>query len=128
MFKKPIVKKTFTPGENLFEEGEMGTEAYLIKSGLVSIWRTEGTQRVSLATRGEGEIVGEMALIDDTVRSATVTAQSRVTAEVITKQELDAMLSEAPQELQMILYQLFESLRTANDLIGMYASRPTSQT
>ncbi|MDD4871819.1 MAG: cyclic nucleotide-binding domain-containing protein [Kiritimatiellae bacterium] len=119
--------KKLKKGENLFKEGETASAAYLIKNGYVSIWRTEGTKTINLATKAEGEIVGEMALIDDTTRSATVTAGCDVEVEIITRAQLDNMLSKAPETVGVILHQLLESLRCANDLIGMYASRPVSK-
>jgi len=119
----PVIR--LQKGQNLFKEGENASEAYLIKSGYVSIWRLEDSKRVSLATKAEGEIVGEMALIDDTCRSATVTAESDLEVEVISKESLELMLAKAPETLSAILHQLLESLRSANDLISMYASRPT---
>ena len=118
-----LEKRTFKQGEHLFEEGESGTEAYLIQDGFVTIWREQDGQKISLATRGEGEIVGEMALIDDTVRSATVTAGSDVEADVITRPVLVSILDKAPPVLSTILHQLLESLRTSNDLLSMYAAR-----
>ncbi|TFH14830.1 MAG: cyclic nucleotide-binding domain-containing protein [Lentisphaerales bacterium] len=118
-----IVRKTFLPGEDLFIEGQQGTEAYLIRSGHVAIWRTDNGTRVNIAVRAEGEVVGEMALIDDAVRSATVTAESRVEAETITRQQLLDLVDKAEEPLSRILHQLFESLRAANDLISAYASQ-----
>ena len=126
MPKTALPVKKLKKGETLFKEGERGTEAYLIKTGYVSVWRIEESKRVNLATKAEGEIVGEMALIDDTTRSATITAESDIEVEVITKKQLRKMLSEAPDTLSAILHQLLESLRCANDLIAMYASRPAS--
>jgi CRP-like cAMP-binding protein len=111
------------PGEDLFREGEPGSEAYLIRSGLVGIWRQEGSRRVNLAARCEGQIVGEMALLDDSPRSANVTAERATELSVITRSELQALLGESPGLMSTILMQLLESLRSANDLIAMYASR-----
>lgn len=121
-----LLKRKLRKGEDLFKEGDKASEAYLIKSGYVSIWRTEDSRRVNLATKAEGEIVGEMALIDDTTRSATITAESDLEVEIITKKHLESMLSSAPETLAIILHQLLESLRCANDLIAMYASRPAT--
>mgnify|MGYP001588641977 CR=1 FL=1 len=123
MAQPDLEKKTFKQGEDLFKEGEQGREAYLIQNGFVSIWREQDGQKVSLATRGEGEIVGEMALIDDTVRSATVTAGSEVEADVITREVLLGFLDQSPPVLSVILHQLLESLRSSNDLLAMYATR-----
>ena len=117
--------KQLQPGESLFEEGQAGEEAYRITKGFVSIWKQEAGQRVNLATKGEGDIVGEMALLDDQPRSATVTAEDEVVVDVITKEGLESMLSQAPEMLTAILHQLMESLRCSNDLISAYASRPT---
>lgn len=119
--------KKLEKGENLFKEGDIAQEAYLIKNGYVSIWRTEDSRRINLATKSEGEIIGEMALIDDTTRSATVTAESNVEVEIITKSQLEAMLARSPETVSVILHQLLESLRSSNDLIAMYASRPVSR-
>ena len=123
MAEPALEKRTFKQGESLFKEGESGREAYLIQNGFVSIWREQDGQQVSLATRGEGEIVGEMALIDDTVRSATVTAGSEVEADVITREVLLGILDQSPPVLSVILHQLLESLRSSNDLLAMYATR-----
>jgi CRP-like cAMP-binding protein len=122
-----LLTKKLKKGDDLFKEGEKASEAYLIRKGYVLIWRTEGTKPVNLATKAEGEIVGEMALIDDTTRSATVTAESDVEVEVITREQLNNMLLKAPDSLGVILHQLLESLRCSNDLIAMYASRPVSK-
>lgn len=123
MTQDRLATRKFKPGEAIFKEGQKGQEAFLIQEGYVSVWRTEDGRRVDLGTRSEGEIVGEMALIDDTERSATVSAGSEVTVQVITKKDLDAALSTAPDVLSSILGQLIESLRTSNDLVAMYASK-----
>lgn len=115
--------KRFKTGDIIFSEGDTGEEAYLIRSGFVSVTRREDGRDVALGTRSEGEIIGEMALIDSTVRSATVVASQDVDVEVISMDNLEARLEGAPETLKVILYQLVESLRCANDLIGMYASR-----
>lgn len=118
-----LPRKKVRKGEELFREGDPGTEAYLIHEGYVSIWREEGGQRVNLARRAAGEVVGEMALIDDMPRSASVTAEADLELEVITREQLHAMLDRAPESMAVILHQLLEALRSANDLIAMYASR-----
>jgi CRP-like cAMP-binding protein len=118
-----LKKATFKRGQNLFKEGDKGADAYLIQKGYVTIWRSDGKRRVTLATRGEGEIVGEMALADNTMRSATVTAETDVQVQIVSQKDLDFMLSMAPSTLSMILHQLLESLRTANDIIAMYAAQ-----
>ena len=115
--------KKFDAGQSIFTEGGVGKEAYLIKSGHVSIWRQSNGEKVHLAVKDEGEIIGEMSLLDDTECSASVTAETPVELEVITRDDLAALLDEAPELLSKIMSQLMESLRTANDLVSMYSSQ-----
>jgi transcriptional regulator with PAS, ATPase and Fis domain len=69
----------FRAGERLIEQGCRGEEVFLIVEGVVAVHRelSKQEQRV-IATRGEGDWVGEMALIEDLPRSASVTAESDV--------------------------------------------------
>ena len=122
MLKIILLKKTFESGQILFNDGDPGTEAYLIRSGYVVVRKAEGDQTVELATRGPGEVIGEMALIDDKPRSATVAAKTKVEAEVITRADLKDMLSHSPEPLVTILHQVLVRLRDANELAASYAA------
>lgn len=123
-----LVTKTFDPGQVIFKEGEPGIAAYIIRKGCVSVCRTENGQRIHLATRSEGEVVGEMALMDDTVRSATVIAESLVEVQVLTKQKMAELLAESPPLIGHVLHQVLESLRVANDMVMEYAMRLSGET
>jgi CRP-like cAMP-binding protein len=67
---------TLTPGDVLMEEGEVGDDFYAISSGKVNILR--GGEVVD--TAGAGEYVGEVALLFDVPRTATVVAYTAVRA------------------------------------------------
>lgn len=79
-------------GEQLFAEGDEGTRAYVIGSGEIEIVKRTGEKEVLLAVRGQGEVIGEMALLQDSPRSAT--ARARTDAEVlcIPKREIDELM------------------------------------
>lgn len=66
---------TYQTGDVLFKEGDLGDRVYFITSGRVQVAKTlaNGEDR-ELAVLGEGDIVGEMAVLDGRPRSATVTA------------------------------------------------------
>jgi len=64
----------FKPGETLFREGEAGDSLHLIRKGSVTISRHMDGRDVVLAYVPAGQYVGEMSLISDLPRSATVTA------------------------------------------------------
>jgi CRP-like cAMP-binding protein len=122
MIKIMLLKKMFDTGNVIFKEGEMGTEAYLIRSGYVTIWKMEAGRVIELATRGPGEIIGEMALIEERPRSASVTAKGKVEVEVITRNELKKMMEGVPEPLAMIIHQLMQRLRDTNELAAMSMS------
>lgn len=65
----------FKSGDILFQEGEEADSVYLLIEGFVEIWKNYRTgQRDILAKQETGNIVGEMAVIDELKRSATVIA------------------------------------------------------
>jgi CRP-like cAMP-binding protein len=83
----PIV---FNEGDVLCHEGRLGREAFVIISGEVEVSR--GADH--LATLGAGAVVGEMALLDRSPRTATVTAAGTVEALVMNAQEFASLLTE----------------------------------
>ncbi|GJD95602.1 EAL domain-containing protein [Methylobacterium iners] len=90
-------------GSPLFEEGEAGRAAYLIVEGGIEIFlRREGGE-VRLATRGAGEIVGEMALLDAGPRSASARAASDCSLIPITEDQIRYRTSQLDPILRMFL-------------------------
>jgi len=74
-------ERTFSPGSVLLSQGEQGLGLFMLTKGTVRISRAtspDGTEEVP-GTAGAGDVIGEMALLDDLPRSATVTAVDEVT-------------------------------------------------
>jgi CRP/FNR family cyclic AMP-dependent transcriptional regulator len=74
-------ERTVSPGSVLLSQGEQGLGLFILTKGTVRITRKnspDGAEEV-LATAGVGDVIGEMALLDDLPRSATVTAVDEVT-------------------------------------------------
>jgi len=106
-------KRTFLEGEVLFAEGERGTKAIILKKGSVSITRaTKGGWEKHVATIKEGNIVGEMSLIDDTPHSVTATARQDGEAMVLTREEYKARLAKSDKVLALLLKTFADKLRT----------------
>ncbi len=84
----------YSPGSVLLSQGEKGLGLFIITKGTVRITRANGPGGAEevLATAGMADIVGEMALLDDLPRSATVTAVDEVTALVLPKGEFRMIL------------------------------------
>jgi CRP-like cAMP-binding protein len=108
----------FQRGQVILREGDRSTEAYIIRRGRVEVTKAGRAGPVALATLGEGEIFGEMALITEKPRSATVTALEEVEAAVVDPEGFNRLLREQPEFLFPILRVLFERLRAASEALA----------
>jgi CRP-like cAMP-binding protein len=70
--------KVYEDGETIIRQGEVGDCMYVIQDGEVEILVESGGGEIPLAVRGEGDFIGEMAIFDRDVRSATVRAKGQV--------------------------------------------------
>ena len=106
------------PGENIITEGDVGETMYLIVKGKVVVSQLgEDGCAMELATLGEGDYVGEMALFDDASRSATVTADGPVRLLVLYKREFDETVREYPQVALQMCKELSRRLRKLHEKI-----------
>ncbi|MET0553860.1 MAG: cyclic nucleotide-binding domain-containing protein [Vicinamibacteria bacterium] len=100
-------------GEVLFRQGEAGDRLYIVKSGVLEVLASrDGTESVPIAYLGEGEVLGELALLTGSPRSATVRAPER--AEVLTLEQavfldLMATLPRFAQDLCAVLARRLEA-------------------
>ena len=69
-----IYSSSYETGDIIFREGDAGDSAYIVESGAVEISMIQNGQRTVLSRIGEGGLFGEMAVIDDQPRTATVVA------------------------------------------------------
>ena len=104
----------FQAGDIILRENEVGETAYFIEQGRVEITRESPGHKMHLAYRGAGDIFGEMSMIDDKPRSATVTAvQKTVVREIHRESFFDDF--QANSELALTFLRiLFERLREAS--------------
>jgi len=107
----------FNPGEVIIKEGTFGSSAYLLKSGVVEVRRKGPKHDVLLATLKGEEIFGEMGLIDDKPRSASIVAKSPVTVDEIVRDDFFALLDDKVSFIIPILKAFFEHLRQTNDMV-----------
>lgn len=105
--------RSFKAGDIVFNEGDAGLEFFVVKSGRVAIRRGNRT----LDTLGEGEIFGEMALIDSEPRSATALAESDAVVVPVTEKQFLFMTSEAPYFALSVMRVLVQRLRASNEAL-----------
>jgi len=99
-------------GVTIFYEGDIGNCAYLIETGAVEVWVQRNGDKVVLAQRNAGELFGEMAIIDDHPRSATVTAMEHCELIMITREQIRNRINQTDPILRMCLSVILERFRT----------------
>jgi CRP-like cAMP-binding protein len=83
---------TLPVGHALIKEGTEGYEGFVVLEGTVTVTR-KGRK---LATLGAGEVLGALALLESSLRSATVTCETECTVLVIDRQRFKQLLLETP--------------------------------
>ncbi len=100
--EKTDSRKVFKAGETILKQGEAGDSAYIIEEGKVEIRfkDAEGRERV-LGTRGANAMIGEMAIIDNAPRTATIVALEDCKLLEITQHDFSRRLENADSVLKM---------------------------
>jgi len=88
--------KLFQDGENLIRQGEKGDCMFVIQSGTVHVIVERDGAEVLVRTAGPGEVLGEMALFEHGVRTATVRANGDVRALTVDKRTFLRRVHEDP--------------------------------
>jgi CRP-like cAMP-binding protein len=106
-FEKIIHRRTFKANETIFWEGEPGVGMYIIQHGTVSIIKhVQGQEREELAALRDGEFFGELALLDETPRSATAIAKQPTQIIGLFRPDLFELLERKPRLGNKFLFQL----------------------
>lgn len=113
-----VTTRTFQPGHVIVREGQVGLGLYCIQSGQVSVTQSSGGGDREIRKMGPGESFGEIALLDDKPRSATVTAVEATTAVMLDKSQFLAELRLYPDVALAILPELVNRLREAEARSG----------
>lgn len=87
-------EQTYAPGEVVVREGDPATRLYLISSGTA---RVEVGDHGQVGTLKAGDFFGELALIEEHGRTATVIAETELTCLLISAWEFRASLEEHPE-------------------------------
>jgi hypothetical protein len=91
------VEQEYQPGEILFEEGQPPHHLYIILRGKVEVFHRMGGEERPVAYLGEKECVGEMAILDDEPRSASIKAVESTLALKVDRESFRELILERPQ-------------------------------
>jgi len=104
----------FDPGAVLFREGDRGDSAYLILGGKVDVSVASPSGDIVVASIAANNIVGEMALLCEMPRTATITAAEPLDTLRIKKEQFMQMLRDIPQMTLEIMRELAVRLNNVN--------------
>jgi len=104
---------TLDAGSIVFDQGDQGDEMYAIREGEIEIQFNGNI----LATLSAGEIFGEMALIDTTIRSAKAIAKSDCVLVPIDKQRFLFLVHETPTFALQVMRTMADRMRAMHRMI-----------
>src|SRR5688572_4493382 len=112
-----VEEARLAPGEMLFPEGSKGDRAYIIQDGEVEIVKSSGNREVLLSVRGSGEVIGEMSLLEDAPRMASVRGRTPVTLLAIGQDQFNELLRNSPSAARAMLHTITARLRVTETML-----------
>ncbi len=110
-----VYSTVYQQGDVIFRQGDHGQHALFIERGAVDVLiKKDGTDQ-TIASLGAGEIIGEMSMIDDAPRSATVIATEETEVIVIQRSRFIAPLTSADPMMNLILRVVLTRFRDAQN-------------
>ncbi|HKZ54868.1 MAG TPA: ATP-binding protein [Anaerolineales bacterium] len=111
---------TIRPDNLLIEEGAPGDSLYIVLEGEFEISKHAGQDRVVIATRGAGEVIGEMSLLAQSPRTANVRALRESRVLMISQASFKQLLSRSPDAVLAILATFTSRLRDSESLLRQH--------
>lgn len=112
------VRERYGAGRTVFNEGDIGEHAYLIERGKISISGVRRGEYQQIAVMGEGEMFGEIALIDQRPRTATATAMEETTLIPIARQHVFDKLKQSDPLMSYLLEVVVDRWRNSIGAAG----------
>lgn len=91
-------------GDTLIKQGDAGDSAYIVLKGAFEIQKQSGPSLIKIDVRNPGEIIGEMALLSNSPRSASVIAIEASEALCISQEVFERLLSTSPSAALAVLH------------------------
>jgi len=110
LFRQESNTVQLAPGDFLFREGEQGDKMYVLLEGEIDIFLGESV----FETAASGALLGEMALIDDTPRTANAVAKSPWRLAEIDRRRFHFLVQQTPHFATHVMKTLADRLRHMN--------------
>jgi len=112
-----VIDLPLSPGDDLFAEGDRGDRAYVIQSGEIEILKESGGREVLLAVRKQGEVIGEMAILEEEPRMAGARARTQSLLIAIEKEQLDQLLATSLSASNAMFRNILTRLRDTENML-----------
>ena len=93
---------TYNQGDIIFSEGDTGDSLYIVRSGFVKVTKKQDNAQKIVAYISHGNYFGEMALIEDEERSATISAFTKTEVVQVLKEDFEELIQSDPEIADMI--------------------------
>lgn len=103
-----VTYRSLPAGEIVFDQGDPGDALYIIEEGRVAVMRTERGRTTTLAHLGKGETFGEMALLTERTRTASVITVEPVSLWKIHREDFERLIDQSPR-LRAAVTELMEA-------------------
>jgi len=104
----------FAPGQRFFSQGDAADAAYVILEGRADVSLSTPRGEIKVAELGRNALVGEMGILSDSVRSATITAIDPTSALRIDKRVFLELLTQFPQMSIAVMREIATRLERTN--------------
>lgn len=111
-------RKVYKANQDLFKQGETGDSAYVIVDGLADIIVETDAGEVTVAQLGRNEFIGEISILCDVPRTATVRANTDLSALKIKKEHFVGLVSQVPELGIQVMRELASRLSKTTAELG----------
>lgn len=114
--------RVYRDGEILVRQGEAGDCMYVIQEGQAEIYVERDGKEILLRTAKAGEVIGEMAIFERVVRSASVRAKGDMRALTVDKRNFLKRINEDPSLAFRLVKLMSAKIREMSDEVARFRS------
>jgi CRP/FNR family transcriptional regulator, cyclic AMP receptor protein len=123
MWSEKDITREFKKGDVIIQDGDLGREMFIIKSGSVDVIKRDDNKEVVLATLERGDFFGEMAMLEEAPRTARVIAREDTQLIVLNVGSLLIKIKKDPTFAFTMMQKMSNRIRILNDKLLKHEDR-----